>query len=80
LLPDWDWRPHYGRVRKILEGLIRRGMALEINSSGWRQPAGRPYPDLELVKLYRELGGEIITIGSDAHRCEELAAGVQQAL
>jgi len=55
-------------------------MALEINSSGWRQPAGRPYPDLELVKLYRELGGEIITIGSDAHRCEELAAGVQQAL
>ena len=78
--PDWEWRPHYGVLRKIFEGMIKRGMALEVNTSGFRQSACRPYPERDLLKLYRELGGKMITIGSDAHSAQELGSGVSSAI
>jgi len=78
--PNWEWRPYYGKLRRIFEGMIKRQMALEINSSGWRQAPARPFPEQELVRLYRELGGNMICIGSDAHRLEHLGSGCGQAL
>jgi histidinol-phosphatase (PHP family) len=60
--------------------MIKRQMALEINTSGFRQSPGRTYPDQELVRLYRELGGKMISIGSDAHRADDLGSGCWQAL
>jgi len=80
ICPDWEWRLFYGLIRRIFERMTKRGMALEINTSGFRQTPGRPYPDRDLLKLYRELGGQMITIGSDAHKIENLASGVPQAL
>jgi len=78
--PDWEWRFHYGIIKRIFEGIIKRGMALEINSSGLRELPKRPYPEKDLVKLYQELGGEIITIGSDAHSPEFLGAGLAEVI
>jgi histidinol-phosphatase (PHP family) len=78
--PDWEWRPHYGAVRRIFEGMIKRNMALEINTSGLRQSPCRTYPEAGLVKLFRELGGRAVTIGSDAHSAEQLGSGVAQAI
>ena len=37
-------------------------------------------PHLPWVKRYRELGGEIITIGSDAHFLEHVGAGVAECM
>jgi histidinol-phosphatase (PHP family) len=34
--------------------------------SGLRQQMAEPMPNFEILKLYKDLGGEIITIGSDA--------------
>ena len=48
-------------------GVIEKGKGIEINTSGLRQKFGDTFPSFEYIKLYRELGGEIITIGSDAH-------------
>ena len=78
--PDWEWRFHYGIIRRIFEGIIKRGMALEVNSSGLRELPKRAYPEKDLVKLYQELGGEIITIGSDAHSVEFLGAGLEELI
>ena len=78
--PDWEWRLFYGLLRRIFEGMMKRQMVLEVNTGGWRQLPSRPYPEPEVLKLYRELGGELITIGSDAHSLKELGFGFKKAI
>lgn len=67
-------------VEPILRTLIRRGKGLEINTSGLRQSARETLPSVAVLQFYRELGGEILTIGSDAHRPEDVGAGFDEAL
>jgi histidinol-phosphatase (PHP family) len=54
----------------ILTALVESGTALEVNTSGLRQDAAESYPSAAIVARFRELGGERITVGSDAHRSE----------
>lgn len=56
----------------VLKTIIHNGKGIEINTSGYKYGLGRPHPEAEIIKRYRELGGEIITIGSDAHKPEHL--------
>ncbi len=58
---------------EIFRHLIYNGKGMEINTSGYRYNLGSTLPDLDLLKRYRELGGEILTIGSDAHTPYQLA-------
>lgn len=80
---------HYGpldpvvfeeEIREILRTAAQRGMGLEINTSGLRQSPGEPYPALTVLRWFRELGGEILTVGSDAHHADDLGGGITQAL
>lgn len=63
-------------VRVVLKALVARGMALEVNTSGLRQAPGETYPALTVLRWYREIGGEVVTIGSDAHHARQLASGL----
>lgn len=60
-------------IDDILEYLISHGKGLEFNTAGFKYglPFGHPHPDV--LKRYRKLGGEIITIGSDGHKPEHIA-------
>ncbi|MCI8550251.1 MAG: histidinol-phosphatase HisJ family protein [Lachnospiraceae bacterium] len=58
---------------EILKLLIQRGQGLECNTAGFKAGLGHPHPTEAILKRYRELGGEILTLGSDAHRPEHLA-------
>ncbi len=60
-------------LEPILRALVDSGTALEINTSGLRQASGETYPSSATVARFRELGGERVTIGSDAHRAEHFA-------
>ena len=52
----------------ILSKLIESGKGIEVNTSGYtHNKLKSPMPDFDIVKRYKELGGEIICIGSDAH-------------
>ncbi len=66
------------KISAIFKKLIERGKGLEINTSGLRQKYGRTFPDLEYIKLYRKLGGEMITLGSDAHKLGDIGAGLKE--
>ena len=57
---------------EILNELIRKDKGLEINSSGIGYGLGSPHPNIEILNRYRDLGGKIITMGSDAHKSKEL--------
>jgi histidinol-phosphatase (PHP family) len=60
----------------ILRALVETGTALEVNTSGLRQVAGETYPSAAIVARYRELGGERVVVGSDAHRVNAFAWGL----
>lgn len=54
-------------IDEILKTLIAKGKGVEINTSGFKYGLGHAHPQLPILKRYRELGGEIVTVGSDAH-------------
>ena len=58
----------YGDVfEAILKTIIEHGKGIEINTGSLYKNMTYAHPHPEILKLYKELGGEIITIGSDAH-------------
>jgi histidinol-phosphatase (PHP family) len=65
-------------LRSLLSRLIDRGRGIEVNTSGMRQGNG-PYPGEDILTLYRRLGGEIVTIGSDGHRPQDAGAQIAEA-
>lgn len=67
-----DWKEYYDEYETLLKTVIERGRGIEINLSGIARGYGTTMPDVELLKFYRSLGGEIITVGSDAHRLEHI--------
>lgn len=60
-------------IEEIFKEIIPYGKGIEINTSGFYYGIGRVHPSIDILKLYKDLGGEIITIGSDAHKPERLA-------
>ncbi len=68
------------KIDSALKALARNGKALEINTSGLRQKIGITLPDESIVKRFRELGGEYITLGSDAHYAEHIGAGIDKGM
>jgi len=67
------------RLETILKTVIENGKGIEINTSGLRQSSGECLPDMDILGFYRELGGEIVTIGSDAHSTEDVGKGILDA-
>ena len=65
--------PYREQVERLFKAMITRNVALEINTAGLRQGAGSTYPCVEHVALYAQLGGKLLSIGSDAHHPDDLA-------
>ena len=63
----------------LLVSLVESGMALEVNASGLRHPTGETYPGPWVVRRFRELGGQRVTTGSDAHLPNCFAFGLEEA-
>jgi len=66
-------------IETILRMIIEKGIALEINTSGLATPIDCCFPDKEIVKRYKELGGKLATIGSDAHTPDRIGYGFDRA-
>jgi histidinol-phosphatase (PHP family) len=56
----------------ILKELIKQGRGFEVNTGTYRDPANPAEYDAAVLKRYRELGGELVCLGSDAHRIEHI--------
>lgn len=74
---DLDISPFDEVIADSFKALIERGRGIEINTSGFRQKYGDAFPSLKYVKLFRELGGEVLSIGSDAHTVADLGKNVK---
>ena len=63
-------------LRTLFSVMREHGCALELNMKAIRLGEERPETELFLLRLYRSCGGEEVTVGSDAHRPEEIGCGI----
>ncbi len=72
---------HYDDHREIfdeiLKELVRHGKGMEVNTSGIER-CGGPLPTMDFFRRFRELGGEIVTVGSDAHDTRRVGQFTQE--
>lgn len=64
---------YYEVIDELLRIIISHGKGIEINTAGFKYGLSEPNPSGFIIRRYRELGGEIITTGSDAHAPEHIA-------
>ena len=68
-------------INEILVTLINKGKGLDVNTKALysNPPLKNPNPSEDILKRYKELGGEILTLGSDAHVAKNVACGFEKA-
>ncbi|HJB16258.1 MAG TPA: histidinol-phosphatase HisJ family protein [Candidatus Blautia excrementipullorum] len=81
--PNQNHEYSYGRYQDILDEILRtlisKNIGIELNTGGFHYGLGEPNPCAAVIRRYRQLGGEIITIGADAHKPENIAHSFQKA-
>lgn len=70
---------YFDIFEEIFKKLSYAGKGIELNTGGFFSKLGNTNPCGEIVKFYRECGGEIITVGADAHVPERIAYGFDKA-
>ena len=81
--PNKNSEYSYGRYQEILDEILRRlisrGIGIELNTGGYHYGLGEPNPCTAVIRRYRQLGGEIITVGADAHTPDQVAFAFDKA-
>lgn len=72
-IKGYSYEKYSDILDSVLKELIEKGIGLEVNSAGYKYGLRQPNPHPDIIKRYQKLGGEIITIGSDAHKTEHIA-------
>jgi len=65
------YEKHKELVDEIFKVLIAKGKGIEINTSG-KDRCGAYLPDITYLRQFKELGGEVVTVGSDAHNADRV--------
>ncbi len=76
---EYSWREFADEIDEILRLLISSGKGLEMNMAGIKYGLEFANPHPDVLRRYRELGGEIVTVGADAHRPEHAAYDFEEA-
>jgi histidinol-phosphatase (PHP family) len=79
-IPAYDPNQYKDQIIGILKTILSRNIALEINTSGFRpgHEPPRTFPHPQVLTWYYELGGKLLSIGSDAHLPEQVGLGFNQ--
>jgi histidinol-phosphatase (PHP family) len=68
------------QLMPLLEKMVKKDLALEVNTSALRKGINDTFPSLETLQLFRRLGGRRVTVGSDAHHEEDLGRDLEKAI
>jgi len=68
------------KIEKVIEKIVKAGKGIELNTGGYGYGLNETNPGLEILKIYKEMGGKYITFGSDAHEPKDLAREFDKAL
>ncbi len=70
---EYSYRRFSDEIDEVLRLLIENGCGIELNMSGLKYGLPFAHPCTDILKRYRELGGELITVGADGHRPDHIA-------
>ena len=76
----YDVLDHRSQIKDILGKIIKKDIALEINTSGFATPLMDYMPQGEIVQMYSDMGGKLVTTASDAHVPNHIGNAIPQAL
>lgn len=76
---EYSYQAFSDEIDEILKKVIHMGKGIEMNMGGFKYGLGFCNPHPDVIRRYRELGGEIITVGADAHRPEHAAFDFEKA-
>lgn len=71
---SYSYHDFHDRLDTILHKIISMGKGIEINTGSLRRGLNTTNPSEEIIKKYKEYGGKIITVGSDAHTASDIGA------
>jgi histidinol-phosphatase (PHP family) len=72
-----DYKEPFGLIDPILSTIVRSNISLELNSSPLRKGEEFSLPSPAILQRYKDLGGKYVTMGSDAHHCDEICSGME---
>lgn len=75
-----DQMDYHDLLTDLLKTTIQKGKGIELNTGGLRYWLKDINPTYNIIKLYKDLGGEIITFGSDSHTAADLGSSYQYAV
>jgi histidinol-phosphatase (PHP family) len=82
--PYVDKRVDHGKwqslIDEILKTLIKKGKGIEVNTSGYKVNGCCGFPNFDVIKRYLQLGGTILTIGTDAHTSDRVGEHVYDVM
>jgi len=64
----------------VLKFVAESGTGIEVNTSALRRGNTEPYPAVRILRLARDAGVHVFTVGSDAHRPADLGKGLESAV
>lgn len=76
----YDPTRYEDQIRRILRNVVDRNLALEVNTGGLRKIAQNLMPDPLILKWYAGMGGERVTLGSDAHAVSQVGLHLNAAM
>ncbi|WP_294152747.1 histidinol-phosphatase HisJ family protein [uncultured Clostridium sp.] len=71
----YDFNNYKEIIHEILKTLISKGKGIEVNTSGLKN--NLLFPKLEILQMYKDLNGEIITVGSDSHNYDRVGENIE---
>lgn len=74
-----DINKYKSKIDELLKLCAEKDKALEINMGGLKYPINKPSPDLETIIRYKELGGKLVSVGSDSHYAERIGINIDKA-
>lgn len=75
----YSYRRYQDILDAILKKLVEKQIGLEINTGGYHYGLGEPNPCTDIIRRYKQLGGEIVTIGADAHTPDKIGYAFDRA-
>ncbi len=76
----YDPARYEAMIRQVLQNCIEHGIALDINTAVVRRYAKQLCPGVQVLTWFREMGGELVTLGSDSHQPQNVGADLDLAI
>ena len=77
---NYDFNDYKEEIEEVLKNIINAKKGIEVNTSTLRSMVNETMPSIDILKMYYDLGGEIITVGSDSHKAEDVGAGIKESI